>query len=213
MKDSFIMYIDYLEALEALTTAQVGEFLLSCMEYVKTEKEPEITDMAVKVAFKMAKAKMDKDAQKWADTCEKRREAGKQGGRPKKQAEAKKANAFSEKQKKQKQAKKAECDCDCDCDSEYINNIGRSAPRFIKPSIDQVREYCDSRRNGIDPQSFIDFYDARGWKLTKGVSMKDWKAAVRTWEKNRRTDPKARGKPPEREYDFDDLEIRLLASN
>ena len=77
----------------------------------------------------------------------------------------------------------------------------------------EIKDYCDERRNTVDAQAFLDFYDARGWKLTKGVSMKDWKAAIRTWEKNARKDPKARGKPPEREYDFDDLELKLLATN
>ena len=40
MKDSFIMYVDYMEALESLTRAQAGDFLLACMEYVKTGKVP-----------------------------------------------------------------------------------------------------------------------------------------------------------------------------
>lgn len=67
--------------------------------------------------------------------------------------------------------------------------IGRkNASKFVKPTVDQVREYCHERKNNIDPQTFIDFYDARGWKLTKGVAMKDWKAAVRTWERNSKSD-------------------------
>ena len=59
-------------------------------------------------------------------------------------------------------------------------------PRFIKPTFDEVAAYCTERHNGIDAQSFIDFYEARGWKLNRGVPMKDWKAAVRTWERHDR---------------------------
>jgi hypothetical protein len=52
---------------------------------------------------------------------------------------------------------------------------------FIVPSFDEVQAYCLSRNNGINPQAFIDYYAARGWMLGKS-KMKDWKAAVRTWE-------------------------------
>ena len=52
---------------------------------------------------------------------------------------------------------------------------------FTPPSLDDVRGYCDERNNGIDPQMFIDFYESKGWMVGKN-KMKNWKAAVRTWE-------------------------------
>lgn len=55
-------------------------------------------------------------------------------------------------------------------------------PRFSPPSVDEVRAYCVERQNDIDPQRFVDFYASKGWKVGN-QSMKDWKAAVRTWEK------------------------------
>ena len=210
MKDSFIMYTDYMDALEDLTRAEAGDFLLICMEYAKTGKAPGIKNKAVRIAFKMAKQRMDRDAQKWEETIEKRKEAGKKGGQA--SASKRKQTLANVSKAKQSQANQAVYDSDS-VDSTVIKNNGRTAPRFIKPSLEQIKEYCDQRRNGIDPQSFIDFYEARGWKLTKGVSMKDWKAAIRTWEKNRKMDPKARGKPPERDYNMDSLELKLLASN
>ncbi|MBO7473135.1 MAG: hypothetical protein J6U00_03900, partial [Ruminococcus sp.] len=54
---------------------------------------------------------------------------------------------------------------------------------FIKPSLAEVKAYCKERRNNIDAEHFVDYYDANGWTI-KGSSMKDWKAAVRRWEKN-----------------------------
>ena len=56
--------------------------------------------------------------------------------------------------------------------------------RFTPPTVDEVREYCLKRKNGVDPQRFVDHYEARGWKYNGNVAMKDWQAAVRTWEKN-----------------------------
>lgn len=56
--------------------------------------------------------------------------------------------------------------------------------RFTPPTVEEVRAYCLDRNNGIDPETFVDYYTARGWELSKGRKLKDWKAAVRTWEKN-----------------------------
>ena len=58
---------------------------------------------------------------------------------------------------------------------------GEKADRFVPPDVNQVQEYCDSRNNGIDAQTFVDFYTSKGWMVGKN-KMKDWKAAVRTWE-------------------------------
>lgn len=54
--------------------------------------------------------------------------------------------------------------------------------RFVPPTVEEVRAYCLERGNGIDPSLFVDFYEARGWTAGRG-KMRNWKAAVRTWEK------------------------------
>jgi DNA-binding transcriptional regulator YhcF (GntR family) len=53
--------------------------------------------------------------------------------------------------------------------------------RFTPPSFCEVQAYCQERQNNVDPQRFIDFYSAKGWRIGSNP-MKDWKAAVRTWE-------------------------------
>lgn len=63
-----------------------------------------------------------------------------------------------------------------------VKNINNRA--FVKPTIDEVRAYCAERNNNVDAESFVDFYDSKGWMVGKN-KMKDWKAAVRTWEKSR----------------------------
>ena len=52
---------------------------------------------------------------------------------------------------------------------------------FIPPTISEVKEYCEKRKNGINPEQFVNFYQSKGWMIGKN-KMKDWKAAVRTWE-------------------------------
>ena len=52
---------------------------------------------------------------------------------------------------------------------------------FLPPTISEVKEYCEKRKNGINPEQFVNFYQSKGWMIGKN-KMKDWKAAVRTWE-------------------------------
>ena len=65
------------------------------------------------------------------------------------------------------------------------NNVGRKMSHFTPPTVEEVQEYCFERGNAVDAQSFVDFYTSKGWYVGK-TKMKDWKASVRTWEKNQR---------------------------
>lgn len=67
--------------------------------------------------------------------------------------------------------------------------LGADAPtpkkstRFIPPTVEEVDSYCKERNNRVDARRFVDFYTAKGWMVGKN-KMKDWKSAVRTWERN-----------------------------
>lgn len=58
-------------------------------------------------------------------------------------------------------------------------NIKRKV--FIKPTIEEIEQYCKERNNGINAEVFYDFYESKDWYVGKN-KMKDWKASVRTWE-------------------------------
>ena len=70
--------------------------------------------------------------------------------------------------------------------------ISPKSSRFTPPTVEQVRLYCEERGNAVDPQEFVDFYTAKGWKIGKDA-MKDWQAAVRTWERRARDDVVKKG--------------------
>ena len=55
--------------------------------------------------------------------------------------------------------------------------------RFEKPTLSEIKQYCIERNNNINAEQFFDYYESNGWKVGKN-SMKDWKAAVRTWERS-----------------------------
>lgn len=65
-------------------------------------------------------------------------------------------------------------------------DIPAKRTRFVPPTIEEVREYCRERSKGVDADKWHNYYAANGWKVGRN-SMKDWKAAVRTWE-NKRND-------------------------
>lgn len=64
-----------------------------------------------------------------------------------------------------------------------IEKSEKKRKRFTPPTLEEVTAYCNERNNTIDPQHFIDYYTSNGWLVGKN-KMKDWKAAVRTWERN-----------------------------
>lgn len=68
-------------------------------------------------------------------------------------------------------------------DTSIDTSIEKPAKRFIKPSLEDIKAYCSERENFVDAQRFLDYYESNGWKVGKNA-MKDWKAAVRTWENN-----------------------------
>lgn len=73
------------------------------------------------------------------------------------------------------------------------NNIGRFAP----PTVKEVAAYCQERGNNISPEAFIDYYSSKGWMIGKN-KMKDWKAAVRNWERRQKAE-----EPQVEKYHFD----------
>ena len=59
----------------------------------------------------------------------------------------------------------------------------KKVARFTPPTAEEVQEYCRERGNKVDAQRFVDFYTANGWCQGRGKPIKDWRAAVRTWER------------------------------
>lgn len=91
-----------------------------------------------------------------------------------------------------------------DKDSIVKDSIDNNKGRFTPPTVEEVREYCNERKNNVDPETFINFYESKGWFVGKN-KMKDWKASVRTWERNRKKEEKPLGYISGN-YDFDELE-------
>lgn len=133
------------------------------------------------------------------DASKRKAESGKAGGKSKQtgskhQASGKQTGSTGEANRKRGETgtekegeKEKEEEIENECYSPPTPSPGEPRKRFVPPTVEEVRLYCLERGNGIDPQSFVDHYKARGWKYNGNVPMKDWKAAVRTWESRNRT--------------------------
>lgn len=83
----------------------------------------------------------------------------------------------------EKDIRERDKDIQQDIKEEKKDSIERkTASRFTQPTLEEVKTYCAERENGVDAQRFYDYYTANGWKVGRNT-MKDWKAAVRTWER------------------------------
>lgn len=95
-------------------------------------------------------------------------------------------------------------------EKEKENIYGAKAPArssFTRPTLLEVKEYCEERNNGIVPEQWYDFYEANGWKVGRNA-MKDWKACIRSWER-RRAEEQA-NKPKTREQEMHELYLKAL---
>ena len=183
-KKSFVLYCDYRKHFSLLSPEDQGRLIMAIFEYVETGVEPQLEAMPL-MAFSFIRAQLDRDFASYAETCKRRAEAGRKSG------EARRAKAEAA---EQEGTKRTDNDTVTVNENENVNetviyNRGNSdespkkkTSRFIPPTVEDVRAYCIERGNSISPEAFVDFYASKGWMVGKN-KMKDWKAAIRTWEK------------------------------
>lgn len=171
-------YYDWIEQTAALSDAERGRLFIAVLEYARSGLEPKL-DGRESILFPVFRATIDRD-NKIAKT---NAQNGALGGRGNKATESEtklnKATESETKPTQEKRHKTQEKDKDKDYDKD--ESIKKAPRRFDPPSVEEVESYCRERKNGIDAQRFVDFYASKGWKVGNNP-MKDWKAAVRTWE-------------------------------
>lgn len=166
MRDSFIIYKSFYESTKELGPEIRCEIYDAIMEYGFNKKEIELSGVA-KAIFTLIKPQLDANNKKYENGCK--------GGRPK--TEKKPKNNLKETNLKPN-------DNENENDNDNDKKKNNKKKNFKVPTLEEVEEYCKERSNGINAQSFIDFYDSKGWMIGKN-KMKDWKAAIRTWERKR----------------------------
>lgn len=178
----FKMKIERRELVRQLAPETAVNVLLACWEFLETGEKPTNLSPIENVAFASFMPDMDEAWKRYLQ----RVSNGAQGGRPKG-----KKPCGSVCPQAEPYGTEEETETETEVDS---INRKRGAdkppkrPRFAPPDVSEVEAYCSERKNGIDPAAFIDYYSARGWKLNGGQTMKDWRAAVRTWERRNKAE-------------------------
>lgn len=193
-KKAFVLYTDWKKYADGLTDAQLGKWTRWMFEYCNDKwkgKDEEITypsDKTVKMLCMMTKDILKRDLKKY----EAKRERILQNGKQYQDKTDIETDIDTE------NGNEIETDIKTVISNKLLVNsnkllkenntpnrsVKEKTPqsRFSPPTLEEVKAYCEERRNLVDPERFYNFYASKGWMVGKN-KMKDWKAAIRgTWE-------------------------------
>lgn len=190
-RSQFTFYRSFWEAVKLLPPKDRNAVLNAICSYALDGEEPQLAGVQASI-FTLIRPTLD--------TSARRAESGLAGG-SKREANAKQTDSKAEANTKQtarekEGEKEREGEKEKESDS-YARDARAPAPRFTKPTLEEVAAYCAERGNLVDPQKWYAHYESNGWRVGK-VPMKDWRAAVRTWERSDIEPPKQapkQGKP------------------
>ena len=230
-KESYMLYRGWNPLFENLPKEQLGELFYAICCY-QSGKEYTIENPLIKGVFEMVLMQFKKDEEKYISNCEAKAKNGKKGAESRWQDDNNNTSEngkngkchsedgkngkcyFSHNEEKTEMAKRAieeeEEEEDKEEDKEEVEEVPtvpkkrEARKRFSPPSAAEVMEYCRERENAVDAESFVDFYAAKGWKVGN-APMKDWKAAVRTWEKR-----ESRAAPRRGAFDANDYLLGII---
>ena len=175
------LYHSYLKSVEPLNDAERGRLFTACLTYSMTGAEPDLRGNE-RFVWPTIREQIDRDTKKYSDFCKKQQE------NIRKRWDTTVYDGTSGIPDDTKHTKEKEKEKENILSSPNVEDSIARTParkRFTPPTLAEVTAYCRERPNAVDPQRFIDYYTANGWKVGKN-SMKDWKAAVRTWEGKQR---------------------------
>lgn len=206
------LFHEYLDEMADLTDAEFGRLARALLVYSRTGEFPALNGNE-RLFKRRVIMQEDRAQESYVQVVEKNRANGQLGGRPKKPKEThrnpEKPTETQRNPTKPTETQKTQIEIESEIKTEINTplpngNKGSKAAtpptrdaRFSPPSLDEVRAYIAERGSAVDAQQFIDFYECKGWMVGKN-RMKDWKAAVRTWEKRRKEE--AGEQPTKQEY-------------
>lgn len=198
MRDSFIFYRSFQEAIESCPTEDQLAIYRAISDYALNRTEPTLTGIA-KVCWVLIKPQLDANWRRFENGC-KGGEFGKKGGAPKGNVNALKQNNPKttpiQPQNNPIAVEKTTPNVNDNVFNVNANdNINdnakeletkvstkRETKRFTKPSLQEIKDFIQENSLSVDPDTFYDYYQANGWMAGKN-HMKDWKATIRNWNR------------------------------
>ena len=171
------IFTDFLEVVEPLSDDERGRLFMAMLGYALDGSQPTLTGNE-RFVWAMAKQHINREVAAYKTKVEAGREAGRRSGEARR------------KQTEPKGTKPNETNQDNDNDNNnnndndiYIAPAPKAHIYLQPPSLEEVASYCRERGNHVDPHYFHSYYESNGWRVGRNP-MRDWKAAVRSWESN-----------------------------
>jgi len=196
-KKAFSLYTDLIKLvngsnihgveIEPMTDEEAGQLFRWMLEYVN-DLHP-LVPKNIKYAVVHVKKQLDEDLERWKEICKKNKEnINKRWDTERNKSISNNTTVYD---RIPLDTKNTDKDKDKDKDKDINNTLKENmcikektpTSRFIPPTPEEIQKYCDERNNLVDVNRFYDFYQSKGWMVGKN-KMKDWKAAIRTWEKD-----------------------------
>ena len=171
------VFTDFLEVAEGLSDGALARLFRAMLRYALDGTEPQMKS-SERALWTVARQNIDRETAAYESKVKHL-----QRGRS---SVSKTTRSVSEEDKDKEKEKDKDKDKDKDI---YIGGEPPVPPApkahiYIQPpSLEEVESYCRERKNRVNPQYFYDYYQSNGWRVGKNP-MKDWKAAVRSWESN-----------------------------
>ena len=210
---SLLLRMDRISQWQMLTDEQAGVLIKALLRYAETGERLATTDGMVSMAFSFMADTVDYDQAQYRHICERNAENIRKRWQAKKAAEAAKEAVPSDTGVYERiPVDTTDTNTNTKSKSKSKSNIGtvpaepKQRTAFRPPTVEEVRAYCQERKNRVDAQRFVDFYESKGWVVGR-TKMKDWKAAVRTWEqRDGRGQTASSQQFSEQSFSADDLE-------
>lgn len=217
MKKSFLMYDNYGAMFQMLPDEMAGKLIKAIFAY-RENGALMVEDPALKAVMAMVVDRMQEDEESYAETCERRRKAVENRWAKRKEVNTEVFDSIQEDTSVYASIQENTNDTDSDSDSDIYKKEKKESKKkekqkaFIPPTLEEVKAYVKEKGYTFSPDAFVGYYGSNGWMVGR-TKMKDWKSACVTWQSKEAKKPVAK-KPnwnlENRDYDFDELERRLM---
>lgn len=183
-RSSFILLLEHVHTMEELTDAEFGAFIRAYAAYVEDGTEPAFSDRSMRMMWKTVKAFDEMNCEKYTNTSESRREAGRKGAQKRwncHNANSKNSNCHFANSKNSLSVSESVSISDIESIDASASPSPRASKRFSPPGLEEIEAYfAEKGGTAAQAERFRDFYESNGWKVGKNP-MKSWKAAASGW--------------------------------
>lgn len=184
-RDYVCLYHSYLDAMEALGDAERGRLVTAMINYSQRREIGELSGNE-RYIWPMIRSQIDRDMESYKQKCE-----------TNKNNRQRTVTTDNDRQRPTTIVDKEKGKGEGEYISPSVSPPGEKPKRkrkvFVKPTVEEIAAYCAERNNGIDAQYFFDKQESVGWIVGKDKPMHDWKATIRTWERNERNRSQQQG--------------------